>query len=302
MIDELKTDYKDDVLATSQQGKRTFNIVGKNGEILFEDVHIEDTSRYLQVGDEYGQRIINEQNGAINQLAKGTGYVFDTYAEYLEAYQGGEIPVGAIVYIKEGSVDGTITALQVKYNDSNVKLALDSLSNTKLAKSGGTMTGALNFANNIWNQVGDDVFIGDKNQSGCLCIKSTRSHNSGIAFLNNAETVGTKIQMDDDGQLYAQGEKIISQKVLQFGYRTSGTILDLVIYARNRQCLFSCCVRGLSDAPDTTSEWIVWCQGQSGVGGTRLLVYAQAYTSGACYHRSFFSDSWANNWEKAFDW
>ena len=127
MIDELKTDYKDDVLATSQQGKRTFNIVGKNGEILFEDVHIEDISRYLQVGDEYGQEIINEQNSAINQLSKGTGYVFDTYAEYLEAYQGGEIPVGAIVYIKEGSVDGTITALQVKYNDSNVKLALDTL-------------------------------------------------------------------------------------------------------------------------------------------------------------------------------
>jgi hypothetical protein len=127
MIDELKTDYKDDVLATSQQGKRTFNIVGKNGEILFEDVHIEDTSRYLQVGDEYGQEIINEQNSAINQLSKGTGYVFDTYAEYLEAYQGGEIPVNAIVYIKEGSVDGTITALQVKYNDSNVKLALDAL-------------------------------------------------------------------------------------------------------------------------------------------------------------------------------
>lgn len=127
MIDELKTDYKDDVLATSQQGKRTFNIVGKNGEILFEDVHIEDTSKYTQVGDEYGQEIINEQNSAINQLSKGTGYVFDTYAEYLEAYQGGEIPNGAIVYIKEGSVDGTITALQVKYNDSNVKLALDTL-------------------------------------------------------------------------------------------------------------------------------------------------------------------------------
>lgn len=135
MIDELKTDYKDDVLATSQQGKRTFNIVGKNGEILFEDVHIEDTSKYTQVGDEYGQEIINEQNSAINQLSKGTGYVFDTYAEYLEAYQGGEIPNGAIVYIKEGSVDGTITALQVKYNDSNVKLALDSLSSNLGSKS-----------------------------------------------------------------------------------------------------------------------------------------------------------------------
>lgn len=127
MIDELKTDYKDDILATGQQGKRTFNIIGKNGEILFEDVHIEDTSRYLQVGDEYGGDIINEQNEAINKLSKGTGYVFDTYAEYQQAFAQGEIPVGSIVYIKEGSTDNTITALQVLYNNSTVKSALDEL-------------------------------------------------------------------------------------------------------------------------------------------------------------------------------
>lgn len=45
------------------------------------------------------------------------------------------------------------------------------LNNTYLPLSGGTMTGPLNFANNIWNKVGDDVQIGDANVAGTLCIQ-----------------------------------------------------------------------------------------------------------------------------------
>ena len=37
-------------------------------------------------------------------------------------------------------------------------------------KSGDTMTGALNFANNTWNKVGDDVKIGDHNIAGSLGV------------------------------------------------------------------------------------------------------------------------------------
>lgn len=102
MIEELKTDYKNDVLATSQQGKRTFNIVGKNGEILFEDVHIEDTSKYLQVGDEYGSDVINEINEYVNQMDNK----LDELIEFM---------------------DNGVNAEDVTYNDSNVKLTLDTL-------------------------------------------------------------------------------------------------------------------------------------------------------------------------------
>ena len=35
-----------------------------------------------------------------------------------------------------------------------------------LKLTGGTMLGALNFANNTWNKVGDDVYIGDHNMGG----------------------------------------------------------------------------------------------------------------------------------------
>lgn len=143
---ELKTDYKEDILETSQQGKRTFNIVSKTGEILFEDVHIEDVSKYTQVGDEYGQEIINAQNNAINEISKGSGLVFDTYQDYLDAKARGEVAVGNTIYIKEGN-QSEITALQVVYNNSNVKLALDSLSNKKLVI--GTPTLVYNAAGTI---------------------------------------------------------------------------------------------------------------------------------------------------------
>ena len=58
-----------------------------------------------------------------------TNFVFDTYAEYQAAYSAGDIPVGSVVYIKEGSTDNTITALQVVYNNGTVKSALDELNN-----------------------------------------------------------------------------------------------------------------------------------------------------------------------------
>lgn len=39
-----------------------------------------------------------------------------------------------------------------------------------LPLSGGTMSGSLNFANNTWNLVGDDAYIGDHNIGGAFCI------------------------------------------------------------------------------------------------------------------------------------
>lgn len=57
-----------------------------------------------------------------------------------------------------------------------------------LKLSGGSLTGALNLANGIWNKIGDDVYIGDSNQAGCLCIKGANA-DSGIAFVNKDNTV-----------------------------------------------------------------------------------------------------------------
>ena len=53
-------------------------------------------------------------------------------------------------------------------------------------RSGDTMLGALNFANGIWNLVGDDSYMGDCNVSGHFGIKAANTTYPGIAFFNNA--------------------------------------------------------------------------------------------------------------------
>ena len=53
-----------------------------------------------------------------------------------------------------------------------------------LPLAGGTMTGALNFANNTWNVVGDDVAIGDMNIGGKLGIMG-KNGNTGIKLVQN---------------------------------------------------------------------------------------------------------------------
>ena len=55
-------------------------------------------------------------------------------------------------------------------------------------KSGDTMLGALNFADNTWNLVGDNSYIGDCNISGHFGIKAANTTYPGIAFFNNAST------------------------------------------------------------------------------------------------------------------
>lgn len=53
---------------------------------------------------------------------------------------------------------------------TTTRVATSSDLSSYVAKSGGTMTGALNFANNTWNTVGDDVKIGDHNVAGGLGV------------------------------------------------------------------------------------------------------------------------------------
>lgn len=55
-----------------------------------------------------------------------------------------------------------------------------------LKLTGGTMLGALNFANGTWNLVGDDSYMGDCNISGHFGIKAANTTYPGIAFFNNA--------------------------------------------------------------------------------------------------------------------
>lgn len=57
----------------------------------------------------------------------------------------------------------------------------------RIPYSGGTLTGALNLANNTWNTVGDDAYFGDKNVAECIAIKGKGGTGSGIALFAASE-------------------------------------------------------------------------------------------------------------------
>lgn len=77
--------------------------------------------------------------------------------------------------------------LNLRSDNTTTDIVLDSRNygNYALPKSGGTMTGALNFVNNTWNLVGDDSYMGDHDIGGTFCIKGANGE-TGIALVNKA--------------------------------------------------------------------------------------------------------------------
>lgn len=62
----LKTTYVDDVLDTSKNTLRKYNMIqNSDGTVSFEDV-----TDYKQVGDSFGSADINKTNKAVNELKK----------------------------------------------------------------------------------------------------------------------------------------------------------------------------------------------------------------------------------------
>lgn len=60
-----------------------------------------------------------------------------------------------------------------------------------LPKSGGTMTGALNFKNGTWNTLGDDVYFGDNDTAGSFAIKGANGTTNLKMVANNSSAYGT---------------------------------------------------------------------------------------------------------------
>ena len=79
-------------------------------------------------------------------------------------------------------------------------LDTNNYSSYALPLSGGTMKGALNLANNTWNKVGDDAYMGDCNVAGMIGIKGSNATTPGFAMYNNS---GTLL-----GKLYASGTSL----------------------------------------------------------------------------------------------
>lgn len=69
---------------------------------------------------------------------------------------------------------------------------INTIKSTYLPKSGGTLTGAINFANNIWNTVGDDAYFGDCNIAGCVGVKG-KNGETGVNFISKDGTTSSKL-------------------------------------------------------------------------------------------------------------
>ena len=112
-----------------------------------------------------------------------------TASRALVSNSNGKVAVSAVTSTELGYLDGVKSAIQTQLND-------------KLSKTGGTMTGALNLANGVWNKVGDDAYFGDNNVSGHMCIKPQATGKpSGLRLQNFEETNHVSVYNDSQGRL-----------------------------------------------------------------------------------------------------
>lgn len=80
-----------------------------------------------------------------------------------------------------------------------------------LSVSGGTMNGALNFANNTWNIVGDDVQIGDHNTAGSFYIQGR----NGATNIKLKKDGDTSAGSGDSATITYDGGNLIIDKTIQ---------------------------------------------------------------------------------------
>ena len=83
----------------------------------------------------------------------------------------------------------------------------NTITSTYAKLSGATFTGAVNFANNTWNLIGDDVYIGDMNQAGKIGIKG-KNGATGIVFVPYSGSTNNTISVDGAGNLTITGTTI----------------------------------------------------------------------------------------------
>lgn len=123
----------------------------KNGEFVLQGGHLRFGGSTWDYNKWAGLKYDPDKNYVYLGIADGTIFTANS------AQSGGLLFTPGISGIYIG---GTTTT----------RVATSSDLNNYIAKSGGTMTGALNFANNTWNTVGDDVKIGDHNVAGGLGV------------------------------------------------------------------------------------------------------------------------------------
>ena len=99
-----------------------------------------------------------------------------------------------------------------------------------LPLSGGTMSGALNFANNTWNPVGDDVQIGDHNTSGSFYIQGLNGPTN-IKLKKNGDT---SAESGDSATITYDGGNLIIDKTIQANLQGTADYANNLIFQKDQ--------------------------------------------------------------------
>ena len=112
---------------------------------------------------------------------------------------------GAQLWLDDGSSEGGMKLRNRTSNSWNPWRQI-------ISELGGTLTGALHFANTTWNKIGDDCALGDCDQAGVIGIKGLNGA-TGIYFVPYSGSTAQKITIDGAGTMSITGK--VSTETLQ---------------------------------------------------------------------------------------
>ena len=220
----LKTNFTDDILAESMNGKRQYNVTdNSNGTKSLEDV-----TDYQSVGSTLSAKDMNETNAAVNQAYDDMGDEFNSEVDYA---------VGDYT-IRNNKVWKFTTAHPAgAWDESHVKA-------TKILSEARELTEKMNYPD-----VDDEIIIGSFNGK---VLYRKRIVNNGI--LNNGQTItvdGMVALVNAHGFGYMQNNYVCTP----LGFSDSGNTI-FVVYSSNADIVTAIYYGGQASALNNATVYI----------------------------------------------
>lgn len=130
---------------------------------------------------------------------------FNAYGEIKVSDDIDQVNTAETWYNVLTSKNSGISGSTIKLNGTSITVYSSGTADGRyVKKTGDTMSGALNFANGTWNKVGDDIYMGDHNIGGQLCLMGITG-NTGISFHKQGDASIRKSITFNGSTLYMNG-------------------------------------------------------------------------------------------------
>lgn len=156
---------------------------------------------FVTIGGDTEQTITGPKNFTGGLKVNGSPIYFDTEKKYWKLEGDLLVTGGVTMYGNEGTFTPSTIMDAILYDDTTLGINANgelyvkggtgggTVSGDYLPLVGGTLYGALNLADNVWNNVGVNSAIGSiGSYKGQLAIKSVSNNSPGIAFFNSSAT------------------------------------------------------------------------------------------------------------------